>query len=194
MRRRNKGLTFYQKKKKINRSVVREIMSYLFITGAAFVVAFVMVYCIGMRTGMVGVSMQPTVKSGQQVLVNRLRYSVLAPRSGDVVVFLPNGNTNAHYYIKRIVAVPGDTLQIKDGQVYVNGHLYSGFTYDKVEEPGIANEMLTLQQDEFFVLGDNINNSEDSRADNIGPVKRDDIVGKVWFRLSAQGENAGLME
>ena len=186
MRRRNKGLSFYQKQRKLSRSVLREILSYAFITVAAVVLALVLVYCVGLRTGVVGVSMQPTLKAGQQILVNRLRYRILAPKSGDVVVFWPSGNRDAHYYVKRVVAVPGDNLQIKDGTLYVNGYRYEGFDFDKIKEPGIADEIMTLGDNEFFVLGDNVNNSEDSRADNIGPVKRDDIVGKVYLALGGE--------
>ena len=185
MRRKTKGLSFYQKKKKLSGSLIREILSYLFITLAAAVLAFVLVFCVGLRTGMVGVSMQPTLKAGQQILVNRLQYRILAPKSGDVVVFWPSGNRDAHYYVKRVVAVPGDNLQIKDGVLYVNGYRYQEHDFDKIKEPGIADEIMTLESDEFFVLGDNVNNSEDSRADNIGPVKRDDIVGKVYLALGA---------
>ena len=158
-------------------------MSYLFLTVAAVVVAVVLVFCVGLRTGVIGVSMQPTIQGGQQILVNRLVYRILAPKSGDIAVFYPNGNENQHYYVKRVVAVPGDTVQIKDGSLYVNGYRYQGYDFDKIMDPGIADELLTMGQDEYFMLGDNVNNSEDSRTDNIGPVKRKDIAGKVWLKL-----------
>ncbi len=194
MRRRNKGLSFYQKQKKLNRTVVREVMNYVYITAAAVAVAFVLVFCLGLRCSVIGVSMSPTLKSGQQVLVNRFVYRILPPKSGDVIAFLPGGNTNTHYYVKRVVAVPGDSVQIKDGLLYVNDLLYKDHAFDKIEEAGIADEALTLGQDEYFTIGDNVNNSEDSRADNIGPVKRDNISGKVWLRLGLGDEPAGLVE
>lgn len=194
MGRRNKGLSFYQKKKKLSRGVVNELMHYVYITLAAVVVAFVLVFCLGLRCGVIGVSMQPTLLSGQQVLVNRFIYRVLSPKSGDVIAFLPGGNTNTHYYIKRVVAIPGDTVQIKDGLLYVNDLLYKDYSFDKIEEAGIADELLTLEQDEYFTIGDNVNNSEDSRADNIGPVKRENIAGKVWLKLSWGDHPLGLVE
>ena len=194
MRRKSKGLSFYQKQKKLSRNSLKEIMSYVYITLAAVGLAFVLVFCLGLRTGVIGVSMQPTLYNGQQILVNRFIYRVLAPKSGDVVAFLPGGNTNTHYYVKRVVAVPGDSVQIKDGQLYVNGLLYKDHTFDKIEEAGIADELLTLEQDEFFTLGDNVNNSEDSRTDNIGPVKRENIAGKVWLKLARENEPIGLVE
>ena len=174
--------------------MVREIMSYVYITLAAVTVAFVLMFCLGLRCSVIGVSMQPTLRSGQQVLVNRFVYRVLSPKRGDVIAFLPGGNTNTHYYVKRVVAVPGDSVQIKDGLLYVNDLLYKDHTFDKIEEAGIADEPLTLGQDEFFTIGDNVNNSEDSRADNIGPIKRDNIAGKVWLKLKLGEEPAGLVE
>ncbi|MBR4759034.1 MAG: signal peptidase I [Lachnospiraceae bacterium] len=193
-RRRSRGLTFYQKQKKLGRNFVKEVMHFLFITLAAVILAVVLVFCIGLRTGVIGVAMQPTLQSGQQILVNRLVYRILAPKSGDVVVFYPNGNKDAHYYVKRVVAVPGDTLQIKDGFLYVNGYQYSGYDFDKIEEPGLADEPLQMGPDEFFMLGDNVNNSEDSRADNIGPVSRKDIAGKVWLKFKVGDEPMALVK
>ncbi len=169
-------------------------MHFLFITLAAVILAVVLVFCIGLRTGVIGVAMQPTLQSGQQILVNRLVYRLLAPKSGDVVVFYPNGNKDAHYYVKRVVAVPGDTLQIKDGFLYVNGYQYTGYDFDKIEDPGLADEPLQMGPDEFFMLGDNVNNSEDSRADNIGPVSRKDIAGKVWLKFKVGDEPMALVK
>lgn len=191
---RRKGLSFYQKKKKISTSLMREIMNYVFITIAAFVVATVMIYCVGMRTSVIGVSMQPALYNGQEILVNRFVYKILAPRPGDIVVFYPNGNANTHYYVKRVVAVPGDTVQIKGGVLYVNGISYKEVSYDKIEDAGIAENSYTLENNEFFTLGDNINNSEDSRSANIGGVSRDNIIGKVWFHMAAGDLPIGLME
>ena len=109
-------------------------------------------------------------------------------------MFLPNGNANTHYYVKRVVAVPGDSVQIKNGSLYINGLLYKGVEYDKIEDAGIAENPITLENGEFFTLGDNINNSEDSRSGNIGAVKRENIIGKVWFHMAAGDSPVGLME
>lgn len=193
-RRKKRGLNFYQKKKVISKSLMHEIMNYLFITFAAFVVAFVIVFCIGMRTSVVGVSMEPALYNGQGILVNRLVYKLMSPKSGDVIVFFPNGNSNTHYYVKRVVAVSGDTVQIKNGSLYVNGLLYKGVKFDKIEDAGIAENAIVLENNEFFVVGDNINNSEDSRSGNIGPVARDNIIGKVWFHMASGDIPVGMME
>ena len=110
------------------------------------------------------------------------------------MVFLPNGNSNTHYYVKRVIALPGDTVQIKNGSLYVNGLLYKYVEYDKIEDAGITENPITLGNNEYFTLGDNINNSEDSRSGNIGAVKKDNIIGKVWFHLAAGDSPIGFME
>lgn len=170
--RRRKGLSFYQKKKKISASVMKEIWNVIFITIACWMLAFVLMFCFGMRTTVIGVSMEPSLYNGQHILVNRFVYKLSSPRNGDIVVFLPNGNSNTHYYVKRVIALPGDTVQIKNGSLYVNGLLYKYVEYDKIEDAGIAENPITLGNNEYFTLGDNINNSEDSRSGNIGAVKR----------------------
>ncbi len=189
-----KGLTFYQKKKKLNASVIHEIWSYIFIIGAAVLVAFVLVFSVGMKTSIIGVSMEPSLYNGQEVLVNRLIYKVLSPQNGDVVVFLPNGNQNTHYYVKRVAAEPGDVVVIREGVLYVNGVPYMDVELDKIADAGILENELTLEKDEYLVIGDNINNSEDSRSGNIGPVKKSSIIGKAWFHMASSGSGMGFVE
>ena len=100
---RKKGLTFYEKEKKINKSTIHEILSTLFYCGVAVFLAFVLVFSVGMKISMVGVSMEPALYNGQEVLINRFIYKITSPKRGDVIAFLPNGNQNSHYYLKRIV-------------------------------------------------------------------------------------------
>lgn len=191
---RRKGLSFYKKKKKLSTSVIHEIWNYIFLVFTTILTAFVLVYSIGMKTNVIGVSMEPNLYNGQSILINRLVYKILPPKEGAVIVFRPNGNENSHLYVKRVIAVPGDKVQIKEGKLYVNGTLYEGMTYDKIADPGIAENEILLQTDEFFVLGDNVNNSEDSRSGNIGPVKRKDMIGKVWFHMAAGDTSIGFMK
>ena len=190
---RKKGLTFYEKEKKINKSTIHEILSTLFYCGVAVFLAFVLVFSVGMKISMVGVSMEPALYNGQEVLINRFIYKITSPKRGDVIAFLPNGNQNSHYYLKRIVGLPGESIQIINGYVYINGERLTEDEYDKMADYGIAGNEIQLGSDEYFVLGDNRNMSEDSRSGNIGAVKKDTIAGKVWFHLSCDEEGTGFV-
>ena len=190
--RRNNGLCFYKKKRRFSADATREFGNYLAGIIIAIGLAFFLVYCFGMKTSVIGVSMEDTLYNGQAVLINRVAYLFFPPKAGDIVAFLPNGNANTHYYVKRIVAVPGDTVEFQDGRLYVNGIKEEGL-YDKVAEPGLAEVPVHMDTDEYFVLGDNRNNSEDSRSGNIGKVKREIIVGKVWLHLGSHEEGIALM-
>lgn len=186
-----KGLSFYKRKKKVSSNLVKEIFNWIFGILASIFLAYVIVYCVGMTTSVIGVSMEPSLYKGQTIFVNRFIYRLLSPSVGDVIVFLPNGNQNSHYYVKRVVAAPGDKVQIIDGILYVNGESTEvGEDYDKMADAGIAVNEITLQSGEYFVLGDNRNNSEDSRSANIGVVNEKDVIGKAWFHLS--GEDSGI--
>ncbi len=144
---------------------------------------------------MVGVSMEPKLYNGQEILLNTFHYKLFSPKRGDVIAFLPNGNQNSHYYVKRVVALPGEKVQIREGRLYIGGVLADEEDrYDKIAEPGIAENEITLGADEYFVLGDNRNNSEDSRSGNIGPVKRDTIAGKAWFHMASKKSGMGFVE
>ncbi len=191
---RRKGLTFYQKKKKLNIIVVKEIFSWIFWIFASMLLAVVIVFCIGMKTSVIGPSMEPSLYNGQSIFLNRLIYKVASPREGDVIVFLPNGNEKSHYYVKRVVGVPGDTLYIKNGLLYVNDEVVEKYFNDRIAEPGLLESEVTLEEDEYFVIGDNCNNSEDSRSANIGTVKKSYIIGKAWMKLAAGDSELGLIE
>lgn len=195
MGRRVKGLEFGRKKeRKINLSLFREIIIWVVEIAITIVVAAVFTYFFGVRSTVVGPSMSPQLEDGNEVLIDRFFYKFISPKSGDIIAFLPNGNTNTHYYLKRVVAVPGDTVQIKDGRVYVNGEeLAEEVEAARMEDAGLAENEITLAEDEYFVLGDNRNNSEDSRFANIGNIKESYIIGKAWF-IIAPRDKLGLIQ
>ena len=116
---RTSGLNFRRKRRKMKLSTAKNAAAWAVEILIVLLVAFVLVYCAGMRVTMVGNSMESTVSDGSQILVNRFIYNVKSPKSGDVIVFLPNGNEKSKYYVKRVIGVPGDKLQIKTVLLYV---------------------------------------------------------------------------
>ena len=154
--------------------------------GIVCFLAFVFVWYFGQKTSNIGDSMNPVLKNGDVVLVDRFRYDASSPRRGDIIVFKPNGNEHLHSYVKRIIGLPGETVQIKDGVIYINGKkLEEKYTTTEITDAGLAEEVVRLAGDEYFVLGDNRQvSSDDSRSADIGHVKRSEFEGKAWFILS----------
>ena len=189
----NRGLSFYRRKKKISSAHVREAFSWLFGIFTAIFIAVVLNVFLGVTTNVVGVSMEPALYNGQRIFINSFVYLISSPKAGDVVVFLPNGNENTHYYVKRVVAGPGDSVLIQNGILYVNGEA-SPWVEEKLAEAGIAAEEFTVENGEYFCIGDNPGNSEDSRSANIGPVREEDIIGKVWFRAAYGDTGMGFVK
>ncbi|MCI8991486.1 MAG: signal peptidase I [Eubacterium sp.] len=184
-KKKSKGLSFAQRKKGIDISIIRKISIWVVEIIIVIVIAATLSYFVGLQSSVVGKSMAPTLDAGDEILINRFSYKLTDPKTNDLIVFLPNGNEKSHYYIKRVIAVPGETVQIKDGQVYVNGKPFEEeIEVDPIENAELAAEEILLENDEYFVLGDNRNNSEDSRYANIGNVKSEHIIGKAWFCIS----------
>lgn len=190
---RNKGLSFYKKKKKISQELLREIFSWIFGIALSVFLAAVVVIFLGKSTRVVGMSMEPTLENGQQIFIDRFLYVLSSPKAGDVVAFLPNGNENSHYYVKRVVAGPGDKVRIADGTLYVNGQ-ESKWVTERILDAGIAENEIILGNKEYFCIGDNPNNSEDSRSANIGPVEEGDMIGKAWVHLKSGTDGIGFIK
>ncbi len=184
------GLVFYEKKKLITAHEIYAFLSWTVIIAGAVLFAYVSVYAFGIRTTVIGDSMEPTLVNGQEIMINRISYNIFEPKQGDVIVFKPNGNENAHTYVKRVVAVPGDTVRISNGLLYVNDEQTDLFS-DNIANAGIAALDLKVGEDEYFVMGDNPNSSDDSRNANIGNVKLDTIIGKAWFHMAGGTEGLG---
>lgn len=179
------GLNFSGKKQKVNTGLLKEVILWIFQT--IFVIAFagILVFAFGSRIPVIGHSMSPTLENGDTVLVNTVSYRIMSPKANDIIVFLPNGNEKSHYFLKRVIAVPGDTVQIKDGIVYVNQQPFPEMIKEvSIENALLAEEPIVVGEDEYFVLGDNRNHSEDSRYANIGNVKKEHIKGKAWFVIA----------
>ena len=190
----NAGEQLSKKSKKINKKRVKTLLLWTVEISAACLLAFVLVFFYGQRVSNAGDSMSPVLKNGDVVLVDRVIYNAMKPKRGDVIVFKPGGNKNAHYMIKRVAGLPGETIQIKDGAVYIDGReCTEGIYASDILTPGVAEEPLELGENEYFVIGDNHAGSDDSRMADVGNVKREDIFGKAWFIVNF-GEDFGFIK
>ncbi len=194
MRKKRKGLRFKEEEKGQNIERFYEIGGWVFGILLSILMAFILVYSLGMKTRMIGDSMEPELKNGQEIFMNRIIYGIIGPERESVIVFKPNGNENSHYYIKRVIGLPGERIQIKEGKIYIEGKVYEEGGRGTIKEPGLAEQEIQLGLDEYFVLGDNRDNSEDSRSANVGNVQRNTIVGKAWFKLPVEEGVSGLIQ
>ena len=134
-------------------------------------------------------AMEPTYSVGQKFFVNRALYKIKSPKRGDVIVFKTSASDDAALHIRRVIGLPGETVQIKEGQIYINGNVYEeNGAYQEIADGGLADSAITLESGEYFVLGDNRNNSEDSRFSDIGNISKKYIVGKIWFTVSPKSK------
>lgn len=125
--------------------------------------------------------MESTLSNGDQLIVEKVSYYFHEPERFDVITFPYDDNIS---YIKRIIGLPGETVQIMDGTIFINGEiLKEDYGNAVMEEDGLASDIIYLGEDEYFVLGDNRNASIDSRKPEVGNIKREDIQGKAWVRF-----------
>lgn len=124
-----------------------------------------------------------TLHDQDNLIVDKISYRFRDPKRYEIIVF-PYRYQEDTYYIKRIIGLPGETVQIKEGYVYINGELLDEhYGREVMNESGIAAEPLQLGEDEYFVLGDNRNHSSDSREPNVGVLHRDELIGRAWIRI-----------
>ena len=167
---------------KKEKSVAQELLgTVLYIAVVAFV-CFLIITFVGQRTTVSGQSMEPLLHDGDNLILDKLTYHFRDPERFDVVVF---DQTESDHYIKRIIGLPGETVQIIDGYVYINGERLEDDVYGKevMLQPMRAADPITVGEDEYFVLGDNRNYSRDSRDPGVGNVKRSQILGRAWLRF-----------
>lgn len=177
------GLNFRRKRKKIDFNKLKHVAIFMVEIILVVYIGYILVIAFGKQVKCSNVSMEPTYDTGDVVLVNTISYRFRTPESGDIIAFKPKSNVNASYSIKRVIAVPGEKVLIENGRIYINGELYKDdIDSDTIENAGIAATEIELLDNQYFVLGDNRNASEDSRYESIGFVTMNDILGKVWAR------------
>ena len=139
-------------------------------------------------------SMEPTLAVGSRYFINKLAYKTSSPQRGDIIVFRTNASDDASLHIRRVIGLPGETIQIVNGRILINGETYKeGKDFPAIKNPGMAAKAITLEAGEYFVLGDNRNHSEDSRYGDIGRVNKKYITGKLWFQISPT-KDIGVLE
>lgn len=156
------------------------------------VLAILVLFYFGEGTSMNGNSMLDTINNEEKLLLDKFSSRFTSFKRYDIIAF---GNENSdEYNIKRIIALPGETVIIKEGCIYVNDEKIE-FKEDSelIVNAGLASEEIKLDDDEYFVMGDNWNNSEDSRFVSIGNVNKENIIGRIWFRISPF-ENIGALD
>ncbi|MCR5452113.1 MAG: signal peptidase I [Lachnospiraceae bacterium] len=174
-----------RRRQKIESGIVRHYTILIAELAAVILLAFLTVKAVGITIVVPEESMEPTLGLSDTILVNKVIYKIKSPDPGDVVVFLPSGNLSAQHSIKRVIGTPGDTVQIRGGKVYVNGEQFTDtIEVEDMKSSGLAEEEIKLGKDEYFLLGDNRNNSEDSRYATIGNIRGEELLGLVWFDLS----------
>ena len=181
----SRGLNFRRRRRRFKVKELQATAINVGIVVAVVLVAFLLVFTFFTSVKMAGVSMRPTIEDETNLLINRGRYLFMKPSHNHIVAFESLSNEQDTIYVKRVVAVPGDTVVIKGGRLFVNGEKYDDVAdTESITYSGLAETQLTLGEDEYFVLGDNRNNSEDSRYINYGNVQKSEIKGKITYRLS----------
>lgn len=172
-----------QKDSKVNMKGL--LFDLLFYAILIFACIYVLPNYVIQRTIVDGSSMADTLMDGENLYVEKLSYRFDRLDRYDIIVFYPYGRDNTEYYVKRIIGMPGETIQIIGSDIYINGEvLEEHYGKEPIADPGRAAKPITLWDDEYFVMGDNRNISKDSRDKYVGNVSRENIGGKVIFRVT----------
>lgn len=166
--------------KKVLKEILSTSLYLLFVLCAVYLV----IHFVGQRTQVQGSSMEPKLSSEDNLIVDKISYRFHEPERFDIVVFPFRYEENT-FYIKRVIGLPGETIQIDEmGNILVDGEvLEESYGKEVIQNPGRAYEEIVLADDEYFLMGDNRNNSTDSRDPSVGNVRRDEIIGRAWLRI-----------
>lgn len=164
--------------------VLKEVLNISIYILVILVLTYCAVVFLGQRTSVIGSSMEPTLSDGDNLIVDKITYRFREPERFDIIVF-PYQYTQNTYYIKRIIGLPGEKVRIdEEGRIYINGEvLRESYGKETIVDAGLAAEEITLGNDEYFVMGDNRNDSADSRFVSVGNIKRQNIMGRAWLRI-----------
>ena len=151
---------------------------------AVIALSWFLITFVAQRTDVNGTSMVPTLEDGDQLIADKLTYHFRDPERFDIVIF-PYQYAGNTYFIKRVIGLPGERVRIDEqGNIFINDELLKeNYGYERMEYAVLASEEIQLGDDEYFVLGDNRNVSEDSRYPDVGNIKRSNIIGRAWVRI-----------
>ncbi len=164
--------------------VLKEVLSTSLYLLIVLCLTYIVIHFVGQRTQVSGGSMETTLSENDNLIVDKLTYRFQEPKRFDIVVF-PFQYAKDTYYIKRIIGMPGETIFIdEEGSIYIDGEiLEEDYGKEVIKDAGRAYEPITLGEDEYFVMGDNRNNSQDSRDPSVGNISGKDIIGRAWIRI-----------
>ena len=166
------------------KGILRELGGWVLYILIIIGLTYLIITFVGQRTRVSGSSMETTLSDGDNLIVDKLSYRFWEPKRYDIIVF-PYQHEENTFYIKRIIGLPGETVQVVDGYTYVDGEILSSDVYgaEVMDSPGIAATPIQLGEDEYFVLWENRNHSSDSRDASVGVQKRENLIGKAWVRI-----------
>lgn len=176
---------YFHKKARIEttptvKKIIKEIVIWLLLIVLTITASYFITTNVFVKTAVAGVSMEPTLMEGQVVIVNKIEYYLKSPKRNDVIVYKQSNREHSYYEIKRVIGLPGETVKIKNGMIYINDEvLKEKIKTETIENAGLAEEGIKLDDNEYFVLGDNRNDSEDSRFASVGNVLKNEILGKA---------------
>ena len=179
------GKTYFHKKARIEttpsaKKIIKEIIIWILLIVITISASYFITTNVFVKTSVSGTSMEPTLKEGQIVIVNKLEYYIKSPKRNDVIVYKQSNKEHSYFEIKRVIGLPGETVKIKNGIVYINDEaMKEKVKTETISNSGLAEEGVKLDDNEYFVLGDNRNDSEDSRFAGIGNVLKNEILGKA---------------
>ena len=176
---------YFHKKARIEttpsaKKIIKEIIIWILLITISITASYLITTNIFVKTGVSGVSMEPTLMEGKVVIVSKFAYYFKTPKRNDVIVYKQSNKEHSYFELKRVIGLPGETVKIKNGVVYINDEVMKEkVKTDIIQNGGLAEEGVKLDDNEYFVLGDNRNDSEDSRFASVGNVLKNEILGKA---------------
>ena len=160
---------------------VRGILNWVFQIAVVLIFGVLVGIAMFQSVTMQESAMEPTLQVGERFFVNRAIYKVSSPKRGDIIVYKTSGSDDAALHIGRVIGLHGETVQISNGSILINGDVYNeNKGFPEINNAGLASDGVSLESGKYFILGDNRNNSEDSRFAGVGIVKEKNITGSVW--------------